>query len=138
MNQSYYYGIPILRHMYYNYFNDSIILQNIAKIKEYDTDGSNIIDDSYNDTEYVTIMEQFMLGDCMLVAPIVHPNITSRQVYLPNGVWISYWNQSLKIDNRMQGLDGQFYTFDAPIGRPPVFVCPSWQYSLYDMINQIK
>ena len=135
MNDSYLYGTPIVRHMYYNYFNDSIIGKNIAKIKLYDTDGSNINgnDDNYinnwlNDTEYVTIMEQFMLGDCMLVAPVVHENITSRQVYLPNGVWISYWNQSLKIDNRMQGIDGQFYHFDAPIGKPPVFVCSLWQH----------
>ena len=58
---------------------------------------------------------QFMLGDNLLVAPISVEGATSREVWIPPGVWIHWFT-------------GQAYTgpstatIEAPIGRPPVFV----------------
>ncbi|PWB52973.1 MAG: alpha-glucosidase [Anaerolineales bacterium] len=38
------------------------------------------------------IEDEFMLGDALLIAPIVHPGEISRKVVLPAGLWYSYWD----------------------------------------------
>lgn len=66
------------------------------------------------DPEVVDLDQQYMLGDTLLVAPIVEEEATSREVYLPAGTWYHVFT-------------GDTYTgpmhvqIDAPIGTPPVF-----------------
>ncbi|MCB9600337.1 MAG: hypothetical protein H6720_08285 [Sandaracinus sp.] len=58
--------------------------------------------------------ESFLLGDDLLVAPVIEEGATSREVYLPPGTWFHVWTGAT-----YEG--GQTITLDAPIGSPPVF-----------------
>ena len=56
-----------------------------------------------------------MIGDDLLLAPIVKPDVTRRLVYLPAGVWYDYWT-----NKRYTG--GTMITVDAPLDTVPMFV----------------
>lgn len=60
------------------------------------------------------ISDEFMLGDTLLVAPVVHEGQTSREVHLPPGTWFHVWTGT-----SYEG--GRTITIEAPIGSPPVF-----------------
>ncbi len=63
------------------------------------------------DAEY-----QFLFGPDLLVAPVVHSNATSREVYLPAGAsWQDAWT-----DQRIEG--GRTLTADAPLERIPLYL----------------
>ena len=51
----------------------------------------------------------------MLVAPIVKPDLTSRLVYLPKGVWYDYWTNKKYAGENMIRVD-------APLETVPMFV----------------
>lgn len=57
----------------------------------------------------------YLLGDALLVAPVLHPGATRRSVYLPIGSWYDYWTNEL-----YEG--GQTITVTAPLERLPLFV----------------
>lgn len=80
-------GAPILRHMMLNFPNDPATWD---------------------------LSDQYMIGDSLLVAPVLTEGATSRVVYFPAGKWFDVWN-----GNDIRGpvaLD-----VPAPIGRPPVY-----------------
>lgn len=60
------------------------------------------------------VSDELMLGDTLLVAPVVTEGATSRSVYLPPGHWFHVWT-----DTEHDG--GRTVDVDAPIGSPPVF-----------------
>jgi len=43
------------------------------------------------DPKAVACGDQYLWGESMLVAPVVEPGATSRQVYLPQGDWFDFW-----------------------------------------------
>jgi alpha-glucosidase len=57
----------------------------------------------------------YLVGDALLVAPVLHPGVTRRSVYLPMGSWYDYWTNELH-----EG--GQQVTVPAPLERLPLFV----------------
>ncbi|MEW6273176.1 MAG: TIM-barrel domain-containing protein, partial [Thermodesulfobacteriota bacterium] len=61
-----------------------------------------------------TVSDQYMLGESLLVAPVVAAGATTRDVYLPPGRWFDVWSGAA-----FEG--GGTTRVDAPIGRPPVF-----------------
>jgi alpha-glucosidase len=67
-----------------------------------------------DDRETWNISDQFMIGDSLLVAPVVERGATSRSVYFPAGTWYDVWT-----GEPVQG--NQRVTVDAPIGSPPAF-----------------
>jgi alpha-glucosidase len=67
------------------------------------------------DRETWDISDQFMIGDSLLVAPVVEQGARTRSVYFPAGTWYNVWETGEPI----QG--GQRITVDAPIGSPPVY-----------------
>lgn len=68
-----------------------------------------------DDAEAWRVHDQYMLGDQLLVAPVVHEGETSRMVYFPAGAtWYHVWT-----GDTYEG--GSTMSVDAPIGSPPVF-----------------
>jgi alpha-glucosidase (family GH31 glycosyl hydrolase) len=44
-----------------------------------------------NDERALTCDDEFLLGDDVLVAPVIAPNIRQRDIYLPPGTWQDHW-----------------------------------------------
>ena len=58
---------------------------------------------------------QYLMGDSILVAPMVLEDGDSREVYLPEGVWYDFWtNEAYEGANK--------YEIKVPLERIPVFV----------------
>jgi alpha-glucosidase len=68
-----------------------------------------------NDPAAVRTNDEFLLGNDLLVAPITKDYDTSREVYLPRGVWYDFWT-----DVRTTGPTR--LVVDAPLDRIPIFV----------------
>jgi alpha-D-xyloside xylohydrolase len=66
------------------------------------------------DENTYNIDDQYMMGDSILVAPVVEGE-SSREVYLPQGNWHDFWS-----NKKYEG--GQKYTIEAPLEIIPVFV----------------
>jgi len=81
-------GCPIIRHMFLEFPEDSETLK----------------------CEY-----QYMLGDELLVAPVVEEGATSKDVYFPKGAWRDYWTKE-EITS-----EGEWMTVAAPVEIIPVF-----------------
>lgn len=60
------------------------------------------------------LSDQFMIGDTLLVAPILSEGAASRSVYFPAGTWFNVWT-----GEPIEG--GRTVTVAGPIGSPPVF-----------------
>jgi alpha-glucosidase len=58
---------------------------------------------------------QFLVGDSLLAAPILHKGATRREVWLPRGPWVD-WNTGERHDG------GRGINVEAPLGTTPLFV----------------
>ncbi|MDX2286634.1 MAG: glycoside hydrolase family 31 protein [Bacteroidia bacterium] len=67
------------------------------------------------DPETYFRMEEFSLGNQLLVCPIAAPNVKGRRMYLPKGQWYNYWTDAPQASNT------EFFC-EAPIDRMPLFV----------------
>ena len=45
-----------------------------------------------NDTNAVNCQDEYLLGDDLLIAPLLEENATTREVYLPDGVWFDFFD----------------------------------------------
>lgn len=68
-----------------------------------------------DDANTYNIDDQFMVGEDLLVAPIMKPDVTRRLVYLPPGDWYDYWTNK-------KYAGGSMITVDAPLDTVPLFV----------------
>ncbi|MEQ2010192.1 MAG: TIM-barrel domain-containing protein, partial [Limisphaerales bacterium] len=68
-----------------------------------------------NDPAAVACEDQFLLGESLLIAPILRPGATARSVYLPRGLWFDFWSGAL-----FEG--GQHIVVEAVAEHIPVFV----------------
>jgi len=68
-----------------------------------------------DDPNTYNLDDQFMIGDDLLVAPILKPDVVRRLVYLPRGNWYDYWTNK-------QYKGGQTIAVDAPLETVPMFV----------------
>ena len=59
--------------------------------------------------------DEYLIGDKMLVAPVIEPAATSRSLYLPQGSWTDYWTGTV-----LEG--GRNITVAAPLRQIPIFV----------------
>jgi len=60
--------------------------------------------------------DEFLYGRDILVAPIWERGRREREVYLPEGEWVNYWNENQKYHGQ------QTVEMDAPLSRIPVFL----------------
>jgi alpha-glucosidase len=67
------------------------------------------------DENTLNLDDEFMVGDALLVAPVLQPNQTSRMVYLPAGVWYDYWTGK-------KYAGGTMIRADAPLEIVPMYV----------------
>ncbi|TXT60149.1 MAG: alpha-glucosidase [Promethearchaeota archaeon] len=66
-----------------------------------------------NDYNLREMKHQYMLGQDMLIAPVIEPKKEKWEVYLPDDDWVHVWSdKEYKKGN---------YIIEAPIGDPPVF-----------------
>jgi alpha-glucosidase (family GH31 glycosyl hydrolase) len=87
-NQAVKSGIPIMRDLLLEFPNDPLT---------YDLDA------------------EYMLGDKMLVAPVITQGATVRSLYLPQGAWVNYWTGEI--------MDGaRQVTISAPLQQIPIMV----------------
>lgn len=81
-------GTPVMRPLFWHYANDPLA---------------------------VACEDQFLLGENLLVAPILQPGAVARSVYLPRGEWFDFWTG--------EKLPGSVHlTTLAPLERIPLFV----------------
>jgi alpha-D-xyloside xylohydrolase len=59
--------------------------------------------------------DEYMLGPDLLVAPVVTEGATSRQVHLPPGNWVGWWDDALH-------AGASSIAVQSPLGQPPLFV----------------
>lgn len=67
------------------------------------------------DQRLETMDDQYLFGDAFMVAPVVHPNKIHREVYLPEGKWYDFWDDTVE-----EG--GTDLLATAPITRLPLWV----------------
>ncbi len=67
------------------------------------------------DANTYNLDDQFMIGEDLLVAPIVKPDVTRRLVYLPAGTWYDYWTNK-------KHTGGTMISVEAPLETVPMFV----------------
>ncbi|TVR76128.1 MAG: alpha-glucosidase [Chitinophagaceae bacterium] len=72
----------------------------------------NFPEDSYT----YTLKNQFMLGNDLLVAPVLEAFQFTKKVYLPKGEWYHPWTQQ-RINS-----SGEYIQIDCQYGNPPVFI----------------
>ena len=68
-----------------------------------------------DEAEAYAVEDQYLLGDDLLVAPVLEPDLRERSVYLPAGDWIYYWTDEVhKGSGRV--------TVPAPLHHIPLFI----------------
>lgn len=68
-----------------------------------------------DDMEVLNMNDEFMVGDSILVSPVVNPGQSKKMVYLPEGIWYDY--------DTKERIDGGAYIIkDAPLDVCPVYI----------------
>jgi alpha-glucosidase len=81
-----------------------------------------------NDPNCFELDDQFMVGDAILVAPVIDAGATSRRVYLPAGGWLDYWTGEF-----FEG--GETITVAAPADHLPLYARPGRVIPHYPLIQ---
>ncbi len=103
-------GYPVVRHIFLHYPN--IIKSLPDKIE--------------------VIEQEFMLGEKILVAPIVREGENEREVFIPPGRWVNYFTRE-KYDG---GVEGRFILVKIPLGEIFVLVREGECIEIFDPVPQ--
>jgi alpha-glucosidase len=68
-----------------------------------------------NDPQCAATQDQFLLGESLLVAPVIQPGARARSVYLPPGTWHDFWS--------LESYRGRSHALaEAPLSILPLYV----------------
>jgi alpha-glucosidase len=68
-----------------------------------------------NDPQSVATQDEFLLGEFLLVAPVIQPGARARSVYLPPGTWHDFWSTDT--------IRGRAHTLaEAPLHILPLYI----------------
>jgi alpha-glucosidase len=67
------------------------------------------------DVRFADVCDQFMLGDSLLLAPVVESGAVQRRILLPEGTWHDFWSEGT-----YEG--GEEIVYDAPLDCLPLLV----------------
>ena len=85
----------------------------------------------YEDDENTfNLNNEFLVGENMLVAPVLEQGATKRMVYLPVGTWVNYWT-----GQRFSG--GVHIIVDAPIDMMPIFIKDGSIIPMYEEVQYV-
>lgn len=68
-----------------------------------------------DDANTYNLNDQFLIGDSVLIAPVMQPDMERRLVYLPAGDWVDYWT-----NEHLRG--GRCYIATAPLDTLPIYI----------------
>ena len=95
--------LPYLYSTFWKYANEGVpMLKSLVMIDQGDPQ-----------THFRT--DEFVVGDHILVCPVLEPNARGRRMYVPRGKWYNFWNDELVIGGKEQWVD-------ADIDGMPIFV----------------
>lgn len=85
-----------------------------------------------NDPACWTIHQsQFMVGDALLVVPVIRPDEDKIKAYLPKGVWVNAWDGTKIIS------EGQWIEEGGYADKPGVFFKSTWEFGP-EFYNHLK
>jgi alpha-glucosidase len=84
-----------------------------------------LVFDHQDDATVLDVDDEYLLGRDLLVAPVMEPGMTARQVYLPEGGWVDWYDDTVHAGER-------FIIASTPMDRIPLYaragsVVPMWQ-----------
>ena len=82
------------------------------------------------DPEVRNLNSEYLVGEHLLVAPVLEQGVTKRVVYLPEGVWYDYWT-----GERIEGK--QYILKDAPIDVCPMYIKAGSIIPTYEAVQYV-
>ena len=74
--------------------------------------------------------DEFLVGEKLLVAPVVNPGEKVRKVYLPEGTWYSFWTGEKHEGKR-------FFLEEAPLDHCPIYVKAGSLLPIYEAVSYV-
>ena len=74
---------------------------------------------------------QFLLGDHLLVAPVVAPGVAEQEVFLPEGEWVDAWDGTPRDG-------GSVVAVETPLGGIPVFLDSAGVLELAQLFDDLE
>lgn len=96
----------LLNHIYNLFYRSSLTGEPVFR---------PLIFDYQEDAKVYNLNDQFLLGDSMLIAPVLQPGKDCREVYLPVGQWYDFHTDEIY-------SGGRSILADAPIEKMPIFI----------------
>lgn len=101
----------------YNRLHRELSARNIALAQDYAPIVRPLWWIAPQDPVALQCADQYLIGDDLLVAPVIQPGAEERDIYLPAGQWRSYWNDA------EDHLGGRWLRdYPAPLDVLPLFI----------------
>lgn len=82
------------------------------------------------DEQTFNLNSEFLVGDSLLVAPVLEQGATKKMVYLPQGDWYDYWT-----GEKISG--GVWFIREAPIDTCPMYIRAGSMIPMYEEMSYV-